>query len=157
MTAFVWNVFLALIWAAATEHITLGNLAIGFGVGYVVLWFLRPVIGPSNYFRKVRLGVGFVAFLFVELIRANWRVTLDVLTPRRHMRSAVVAVPLDVQTDLEITLLANLITLTPGTLSLDVSDDRRVLYIHTISLGDPAEFRRDIKDGFERRLLELLR
>ena len=73
------------------------------------------------------------------------------------MRPGVVAIPLDAETDAEITLLANLITLTPGTLSLDVSDDRRVLYIHAMYVDDVEELRRSIKDGFEKRVMELLR
>jgi multicomponent Na+:H+ antiporter subunit E len=68
-----------------------------------------------------------------------------------------VAVPLDARTDAEIVLLANLITLTPGTLSLDLSDDRTVLYVHAMYLTDPDELRREIKEGFERRVLEVLR
>ena len=67
------------------------------------------------------------------------------------------AVPLDAETDVEITLLANLITMTPGSLSIDVSDDRGVIYVHSMFIDDPEEFRRTIKDDFERRVLELLR
>jgi multicomponent Na+:H+ antiporter subunit E len=55
-----------------------------------------------------------------------------------------------------ITLLANLITLTPGTLSIDVSDDRKTLYVHTVNLNDPESFRKSIKEGFERRVQELM-
>jgi multicomponent Na+:H+ antiporter subunit E len=71
----------------------------------------------------------------------------------------VVAIPLDAKSDIEITLLANLITLTPGTLSLDVSSDRSVLYIHVMYVDndDLDEVRRKIKSGFERRVLEVLR
>jgi multicomponent Na+:H+ antiporter subunit E len=58
---------------------------------------------------------------------------------------------------MEITFLANLITLTPGTLSLDVSDDRSVLYVHGMFVEDPQQMREQIKNGFERRVLELLR
>jgi multicomponent Na+:H+ antiporter subunit E len=71
----------------------------------------------------------------------------------------VIAIPLDARTDAEITLLANLITLTPGSVSLDLSEDRRVLYIHAMYIdgGDVEAYRRSIKDGLERRVLELLR
>jgi multicomponent Na+:H+ antiporter subunit E len=73
------------------------------------------------------------------------------------MRPAIIAIPLDARTDLEITLLSNLIALTPGSLGLDVSDDRSVLYVHGMFVDDPDAFCRDIKDHLERRLLELLR
>jgi multicomponent Na+:H+ antiporter subunit E len=73
------------------------------------------------------------------------------------MRPGVIAIPLDAQTDIEITVLANLISLTPGTLSLDVSADRQTLYIHTMYLDDPEAARRGIKRGFERRVLAVTR
>ena len=71
--------------------------------------------------------------------------------------AAIVAVPLDAKTDAEITMLANLITVTPGSFSLEVSADRSVLYVHAMYVDDPETFRREIKNGFERRVLELLR
>jgi multicomponent Na+:H+ antiporter subunit E len=73
------------------------------------------------------------------------------------MRPAILAIPLDVKTDLEITTLANLITLTPGTLSLDVSSDRKVLYIHAVYVHDVPAFKKYIKDSLERRVREVLR
>jgi multicomponent Na+:H+ antiporter subunit E len=85
------------------------------------------------------------------------RVAFDVITPSQYMRPGVVAIPLTAKTDNEITMLANLISLTPGTLSLDVSDDRSVLYIHAMYVDDPDELRHEIKAGFERRVLEVLR
>jgi multicomponent Na+:H+ antiporter subunit E len=71
----------------------------------------------------------------------------------------VVAIPLDARTDAEIALLANLITLTPGSVTLDLSEDRRVLYVHAMYIdgGDVEAYRRSVKDGLERRVLELLR
>ena len=81
----------------------------------------------------------------------------DVVTPKFYMTPGIVRVPLEAETNLEITLLANLITLTPGTLSLDVSDDRKVLYVHAMYLKDKQAFIDDIKNGFEKRLLEILR
>jgi multicomponent Na+:H+ antiporter subunit E len=69
----------------------------------------------------------------------------------------VVAVPLDAESDVEITLLANLVTLTPGSLSLDIAPDRSCLYVHAMFVDDVEQLRRDVKEGFERRVLELLR
>ena len=73
------------------------------------------------------------------------------------MRPGVIGIPLDAETDLEITMLANVISLTPGTLSLDVSEDRKTLYIHAMYVENPDDLRTEIKDGLEKRLLELLR
>ena len=76
---------------------------------------------------------------------------------KAQLHPAIIAFPLTVTSDAEITLLANLITLTPGTLSLDVSDDRQFLFIHAIDVIDREAFIRDLKDGFERHVLEVFR
>ncbi|MCG8420576.1 MAG: Na+/H+ antiporter subunit E [Proteobacteria bacterium] len=96
-------------------------------------------------------------FFFWELIISSARVAWDVLTPRAHRAPGIIAMPLSARTDAEIAWVANLITLTPGSLSLDVSTDRTTLYVHTLFADDPDAARRALKDGFERRVLELLR
>lgn len=98
----------------------------------------------------LRLAVLF----FRELALSVRDVAITVLRPRRHIRSAIVAIPLDLKGDEGITLLANMITLTPGTTSLHVSDDRKVLYAHVMSVTD--ETVGQIKSGFEQRVKEVL-
>jgi multicomponent Na+:H+ antiporter subunit E len=151
------DLLLALAWVAMTGSFNAGGLFVGFAMGYVVLYLSQGVSGRSSYFVKVPRLLAFVGFYLFEMTRANIRVAIDVVTPDSRRSPGVVAVPLDASTDAEITLLANLITMTPGSLVLDVSDDRSVLYVHSMFLDDPAAFRRTIKDDFERRVLELLR
>ncbi|QDU35975.1 Na(+)/H(+) antiporter subunit E [Maioricimonas rarisocia] len=157
MNRLLFNIVLALVWSLADGQISLANLAVGFLLGYVVLWVAQPVMPPSRYFQRLPTAIRFGGFFLWQLLLSNLRVAYDVITPRLYMRPGVVAVPLDAQSDLEITLLANLITLTPGTLSLDVSEDRRILYVHAMFVDDVEQFRDSIKNGFERRVLELLR
>jgi multicomponent Na+:H+ antiporter subunit E len=151
------NILLALIWAAGTGRVSLANLLIGFAIGYLVLRIMYGVLPDSTYFLRVRRVVAFAGFFIAEVVRANLRVARDVLTPRHTMRAGIVAVPLDAETDGEITLLATLISLTPGSLILDVSNDRRVLYVHGMHVDDREAFIEAIKEGFERRVLELAR
>lgn len=154
---FLWHVVLAVAWMVLTGKFTATNLLFGFALGFLVLLVAQPVFGGRSYYRKVTQAVGFAFFFLWELIVANLRVAYDVSTPGFRMKPAVVALPLDVKSDEEITLLANLISLTPGTLSLDVSTDRKVLYIHALYVGEPEKFRRELKEGFERRVMELFR
>ncbi len=157
MSYFLLNLLLALTWAAVTGVFTPGNFVIGFGLGYLVLQAAQRTLGQTEYFRKVPQVLAFLVFFIGKLITANLRVAADVLTPRWRMRPRILAVPLDAKSDVEITLLANLISLTPGTVSLDVSSDRRYLYIHAMYATDPDEVRRQVKEGFERRLLAITR
>jgi multicomponent Na+:H+ antiporter subunit E len=149
------NVLLALAWAALTGYFSLMNLAVGFAIGYVILYLATRTGSPTAYFGRVRTVIGFVVFFLWELFLSNLRVAYHVLAPLDRMRPGIVAVPLDLRTDTEIVMLANLITLTPGTLSLDVSTDQRVLYIHAIQVEDAARFRDGVKTGYERRVREV--
>jgi multicomponent Na+:H+ antiporter subunit E len=152
------NILLALAWGALTGVYTPVNLLAGFLLGYLALWLLqRTSTEPSGYFSKGPLLAAFILFFLWELIKANLRVMYDVLTPWHRMQPGIVAIPLDVTSDAEITLLANLISLTPGTLSLDVSDDRSTLYVHTMYMSRADTFRHSIKQGFERRVQEVFK
>lgn len=159
MHAFLLNVLLALTWSVATGQFTPGNLTVGFVLGYFILLFARRVLAPTHYFTKLPQVLRFAVFYLRQLILSNLRVAYDVVTPKHYMRPGVIAVPLDARTDAEITLLANLITLTPGTLSLDISPDRRMLFVHVMYIdGDDVDAaRRNISEGLERKVLEVLR
>jgi multicomponent Na+:H+ antiporter subunit E len=98
-----------------------------------------------------------LGFFLKELVLSNLRVLWDVVTPGHISRPGIVGVPLSAESELEILLVANLISLTPGTLSVDLSDDRRTLYVHVMFLDDPDRFRQSIKEGLEQRILEVTR
>lgn len=105
-------------------------------------------------FRRIRTSFALASLFLRELTLSVKEVVLTVLRPGRVQHSAIVAVPLDVRSELGITLLANMITLTPGTTSLHVSDDRKMLYVHVMNVSDDTV--RQIKDGFERQVMEVL-
>jgi multicomponent Na+:H+ antiporter subunit E len=153
---FVLNIMLALIWAMLNGEINPANLIAGFVVGYLILFVARRALGPSSYFDKVSNLVLFAAFFLYEIVSSNLKVAHDVLTPKHSMTPRIIAIPLDAKTDAEITLLANLISLTPGSLSLDVSGDKMVIYVHVMYAEDAAAAKREIKDGLECWILKLL-
>lgn len=149
------NVMLALIWTSLTGSFTPNTLTQGFIVGYLVLWLASPMYGTATYFKKFRQTISFLLFFVWELAISTLRVAYVVIKPNLDIQPGIVAVPLDVKTDTEIMLLANLITVTPGSLSLDISYDRRVIYIHVMHVTDVEAYRRGIKQGFEKRIGEL--
>jgi multicomponent Na+:H+ antiporter subunit E len=134
-----------------------GN-AVVFLLVYFILW-LFSYFYDRSHFVKVIKALGLIFFFLKELTLASLVVAWDVITPRLNVESGLIALPLDARTNLEITLLASLVSLTPGTLSLDVSEDKRYLYIHAVYIkkGDVESLKRQIKNGFERRLLEITR
>lgn len=151
------NIMLSLIWIALTGSLTVVNFMFGFALSFLIMWIISTSQPNRKYFRVIPNIFSFVFYFLYELIKANIQVAYDVITPTFYMKPGIISVPLDVTTDLEITLLANIISLTPGTLSLDVSNDKKVLYVHAMYIKDKEEFIKDIKNGFERRLLEIMR
>lgn len=155
MRTFLLNIMLAMAWSALLGEFTTVNLVAGFVLGYIILWTMQSVMEATSYFVKVRQVISLIFVFLWALIQANLRVAYSVLAPFSKMRPGIVAIPLDIESDVEITLLANMITLTPGTLSIDVSSDKRVLYVHGMHVHDLAEFKREIKNGFERKVREV--
>lgn len=147
------SILLALAWTALQGEFTLPNLLVGYAVGYVILVLLaKGGVLPSDFASRVAGAVGLAGFLAWELVRANFRVALDVLRPRTGIHPAVVGIPLDVTSDGEILLLSMLINITPGSVTIDLSDDRRTLYVHVMHMVSAEASRAEIKDGFERRV-----
>jgi multicomponent Na+:H+ antiporter subunit E len=146
------SILLALAWAALQGEITLANLVVGYVVGYGVLALLaRGRVMPSTLISRTGHAVALAGFFAWELVLANFRVAGDVLRGHR-MAPAVVAIPLDVTSDGEILLLSMLINITPGSVTIDLSDDRQTLFVHVMHMKSAEETRREIKDGFERRV-----
>lgn len=154
---FLINVLLALAWGAVSGNFSVVNLVFGFLLGTGALYLIREQVGTASYFRKVGKIVNLAATFIYELVLSAWRVAKIVMRPKIELEPGIIAYPLTVDRDFEITMLANLITLTPGTLSVDVSDDRKTLFVHCIDVPDPAATIDDIKNGFERKILEAFR
>lgn len=159
MSLILLTIVLALGWAAATGSFTLPNLLLGAAVSALSLAMVRQFVSSPRLLPRAARVVGLAWTFLVELVLSALRVARLVIRPdvNAHFRPAIVAFPLTAKTDAEITLLANLVTLTPGTLSIDVSEDRRFLYIHVIHLTDRQAFIRELASGFERQVTEAMR
>jgi len=107
---------------------------------------------PWNLFAWVALGLLFLR----ELALSAWQVLRATLSPSIEARSAIVAVPIALRSDAGITLLADMVTLTPGTTALHVSEDRATLYVHAMDAGSPEEVAASIRGGFERATRRVL-
>lgn len=151
-------VALALLWAAVTGGFSLLNLVWGAAIGTAAVFLLRYQIGEPQFLRRAWRIFGLVALFVYELVLSAIRVAIVVLSPdlKRRLKPAIIAYPLTIDSDIGITLLANVITLTPGTMSVDVSEDRKTLYLHALVMEDREALIADIAQGFERRIIEVL-
>lgn len=153
------NLFLAFIWLTLTMKFEPMNFIFGFIAGFIVLWFVnRKNPEEYRYIHFLPRLFSFILLFLKEVVKGSIRIGYDIITPSHYMRPGIIAVPLDAKTDLEITLLANSITLTPGTTSIALSDDRAFLYVYNVYLDEDVQKSIDeIKNGLEKKLMEVLR
>ena len=147
--------FLVFAWVAVTGEASVGNLLEGAVLAGLLVLLLRVPLRRRFRLGKVPKALGLLLYFLKEILLSNAAVARSLLSPVSSLSPGIVAVPLDLKSDAGITVLANLVTLTPGTLSLDVSPDRTTLYVHALHVEDPEAFRREVKEGFERRVKEV--
>lgn len=152
-------VVLALGWAGITGNFSGLNLLFGGLVGGVAILILRYSIQQQGALGKAGKVLSLIGLFLYELMASAVRVAMVVLHPdlKSVLKPAIVAVPLTVKSDAEITLLANMITLTPGTLTVDVADDRSVLYVHALAMESDTALIADIANGFEAKIMEVFK
>lgn len=155
MNTFAVNLLLAASWAAFFGSFSPLMLGSGFLLGYGVLWLLQPLTGMrSRYFVRVYYIIKLIVMFHYELVVSSLQVLWDIVTPDHSARPAIIEVPLDVKTDTGILLVTNLISLTPGTLSIDVSEDRKTLVVHAMFAEDPEAVCRSLKQGMEKWVID---
>lgn len=156
-SSFVYAAILTGFWLALSGSLTPLNILLGIAVAAASLMVLRGQLPEIDF--RIRPFAALMLFLLFmkELFRSAIRVARLVLSRRLDISPDVVLVPVSLTRDAELTLLANLITLTPGTLTVDVTEDRRALIVHALEADDPEAVRRDIRAGFERAIREAFR
>ena len=156
MRGLALNLLLAVVWALFAGEVSLRELAVGFGLGFAILAVFPRALATGEYVRRVVAGLGFVGFFLRELTVANMQVALFALRRHPPLHPMIVAVPLRLQGEGALTLLAATIGLMPGTVALGFSPDRRVLYAHAIGTPNARAARESIL-RVEDRLLRVLR
>ncbi|MCT4654866.1 MAG: Na+/H+ antiporter subunit E [Cohaesibacter sp.] len=154
---FLINILLALAWGAISGSFSELNLMFGFVLGMISLFLIREQVGTLSYLFRTKRVISLIWLFLYELVLSAYRVAKIAIQPKINVRPGFFAYELQTDRDHEITLLANLITLTPGTLSVDVTSDKKYLHIHAIDIDDVEAMRADIKNGFERKIMEALR
>lgn len=151
MIYLAFNLALAIIWMLLTGNFSSANLVVGLVGGFLALAFGRSAVGSGRYVRAVggvlQLALGFAR----ALVGANLQLARDVLRPSLPFRPAFIAFDVRDLERTETVLLSNLVSLTPGTLSVDLDDEGHTLYLHTLYGGDPEATRREV-----RRLADLI-
>lgn len=149
------NIGIAIIWMLLKNNFTAVEFAIGYIIGLLLLFVLRRFLSFEFYFRRV-VALFKLIFLFIyKLILSNIEVIKIVLSPKMDIKPGIIAVPTKLKTDWEVTLLSCLISLTPGTLSMNFSEDGRTIFVHSIHVPDKKAAIKEIHNSFERAIMEV--
>ncbi|MBB4826999.1 multicomponent Na+:H+ antiporter subunit E [Sporosarcina luteola] len=151
------NVFIAVTWMFMTSSFSASTFVIGFLIGFILLFLTRRFFKSRLYFWKLWAALKLTLLFLKELTLSNISVFMLVIRPKMNLQPMIFAMPTELEHDWEITLLSSLITLTPGTIVVNVSDDQRTLYIHALDVDDVDEAIDSIKNSFEKAIMEVSR
>lgn len=151
----VLNVFLAFMWMFIKVSYDFSSFVKGYFFGLLIIFVFRRFFNSRFYLGRVFAVIKLTLIFLRELILSNFAVVKVVLKPKLDMRPGIFAYETVLTKDWEITLLSSLITLTPGTLVVEVSDDNKTLYIHAMDIEDVEDAISSIKLSFEKAILEV--
>ncbi|PAE39783.1 Na+/H+ antiporter subunit E [Bacillus sp. 7884-1] len=151
------NVVLAFLWMFIKVSYDSISFIKGYIFGLLIIFVLRRSFGSRFYIIRLWSFIKLVSIFIKELILSNIAIVKVVLKPKLDMRPAIFAMDTELTKDWQITLLSSLITLTPGTLVIDVSEDNKTLFIHAMNIGEVEDEINSIKNSFEKAILEVSR
>ncbi len=152
----ILTVLLTLVWLLLVNHISLNSLVFGLFLGIVIPFITQPYWPDRPNLRNPGMILQYFGIVLYDIVVANIVVARLILFKRNAQLSpAWVCIPLDLRTPEAITVLAATITLTPGTVSADLSDHGHSLLVHCLDAPDPGAIRDEIKQRYERRLMEI--
>ena len=146
MKLFLLNILLAVLWMLMVGQFDVYALLVGFAAGYLLLALVSRATQTEGYATKAWQLVRFTGYFIYILVKANWGVAKEVLAPDPTRVPRIVRYSVAGLTEVQMTTLANAITLTPGTLVIDVSPDRQFLYVHCMFAADRAGAIRELDE-----------
>ncbi|XKH50768.1 Na+/H+ antiporter subunit E [Chryseomicrobium palamuruense] len=151
------NVFIAFVWMFLSNSFTTATFIIGYILGLVMLFMLRRFFSTRFYMERVVAVAKLILLFLKELVVSNIAVLRVILKPKMNIRPAIFELETQLKEGWEITLLSLLITLTPGTVVINISEDRTKLYVHTLDLDDVEDAVNSIRNTFEKAIMEVSR
>ncbi|MFT8322109.1 MAG: Na+/H+ antiporter subunit E [Bacillus sp. (in: firmicutes)] len=149
------NVFLGCMWMVMTVSFEPVVFFKGYLFGLIIIFIFRGFFQSRFYLLRIAAVLKLTYIFIRELILSNIAVLKSVLKPKLDMKPGIFAYPTILESNWEITILANLITLTPGTLVIEISPDNKTLYVHALDINDVQVSIDSIKNTFEKAILEV--
>lgn len=149
------SIALFLLWAALTNAGSAGTLLLGLMLALVLPYIVSPFWPDALRVKRPGVALKFATRIAWDMLLANWAVARRVVGPVTELHPAFVEVPLDLRDPFAATVLGSIVSLTPGTVSIDVDRERWVLQLHALDAPDPAALIRQIKQDYEKPIREI--
>lgn len=149
------SLILFVVWLLLNNSLAPGHLLLAALLALLIPALVAPLQQPEPVVKNHWLACTYALKVLYDIIVANFQVAVRVLGPRSRLKPGWIALPLEIEGTLPITLLASTISLTPGTVSADLSDDRKWLYVHVLDLSDEQALIAEIKQRYEQPLKEI--
>lgn len=146
MTALGLNLALGVIWCLVTGAFTPWNFLAGLGIGALIVSGMQVAAGKTPYIVRIGMLALFGAYFVKILVQSNWVVAKAAMLPGHAMRPRIIRYPVDQYTRGQQLALSSAITLTPGTLTVDISPDGKWLYLHCMFAENRSRAVADIDD-----------
>lgn len=148
------------IWMVVTGEFTIANLIVGVVLAVTVRLVSSRQAFSRQYrkwnLRRIFHTIELILFFLWEVVQSGINVAIDVLRPKMRLRPGIVAVPMKGESPLSVTITSNLITMTPGSLTLWFDEKEQILYVHSMQVEDPGTFREVTQNAFIRRVKAVL-
>ncbi|NMO98211.1 Na+/H+ antiporter subunit E [Paenibacillus lemnae] len=151
------NIIIAVVWMFLYSDWSAPRFILGFIVGAVLIGLLNRFWSQDFYLRKLWSLILLLLLFLKELFKSSVTVIAQVLRPKLNVTPGIFAYETELESDWEVTILSLLICLTPGTLTLEVSHDKKTLYIHAMDIDDVESVSSQIRGTFERAIMEVTR
>ncbi|WP_105993646.1 Na+/H+ antiporter subunit E [Staphylococcus simulans] len=149
------NILLAIFWLFVNDSYTLNNFVLGFIFGLLLVYLMRKILPGRFYIVTLYYVIKLMGIFLIELIKANIDVIRIVVKPKIDNKPAFFVYDTDLKQSWEVVVLSTLITLTPGTIVLGVSDDQTKIYIHCLDFSTKEEEIEGIKSSLEKAVREV--
>ncbi|MGB3668413.1 MAG: Na+/H+ antiporter subunit E [Bermanella sp.] len=149
------SLLLLTVWLLLNNTMAPGHLVLGSFLAITIPLLTSGMQNPQPSFHKPFTIIRYVFMVLGDIVVANFEVAFLILGPNKKLNPAFVAIPLEIEFELPITILASTVSLTPGTVSAEISEDKKWLYVHVLNLTDKDELIAQIKSRYERPLMEI--
>lgn len=158
MGSFVTNIVVAVIWVGLTSTVTAVNIVFGFVVGFVLISAFQSSENGSGYTRRTLAFIYFMLYFLKAFLVSNVTIAIAVLfRPRSSINPNIITFDVSGMTVGEIVFLSHCITLTPGTTTIDVSDDLKTIHVHAFDASDIPAVRKSIEKDLKQPILRFTR